>query len=73
MTEPIVSRERIATEALKASETYADVNDACPYPFGTAAGRLFKEIFTKARDQQDKAAACATTTTTTTQQGSATP
>lgn len=59
MTEPIVSRELIESQALKAAETYDDVNDACPYPFGTEAGRLFKATFNEAVLQQKMAIALA--------------
>lgn len=45
MTEPIVSIDAIKTQAREAAAKYTDVNDACPYPFGTAAGRVFKEEF----------------------------
>lgn len=49
MTEPIVSRERIEREARAAAKTYDQVNDACPYPFGTQAGQVFKAEFLRAR------------------------
>lgn len=45
MIEPIVSLDTIKTQAREAAAKYANVNDACPYPFGTAAGRAFKEEF----------------------------
>ena len=59
MSEPIVSIARIEQQALKAAETYDDVNDACPYPFGTEAGRLFKATFNEAVLQQKMAIALA--------------
>lgn len=40
-----LSHDSIQAMALKAAEQYDDVNDACPYPFGTADGQLFKRIF----------------------------
>jgi hypothetical protein len=49
MTEPIVSRARIEREATAAAQKFSDVNTACPYPFDTEAGRMFKEEFNKAR------------------------
>ena len=49
MTEPIVSIDRIKAQALAAARIYTTVNDACPYPFGTQAGKLFKEEFLWAR------------------------
>jgi hypothetical protein len=57
----IISRERIATEALKASEQFDDVNAACPYPFGEPSGQLFKQIFNEAVRQQKAALALANT------------
>ena len=41
MPEPIVPIDRLQTEATAAARQYADVNDACPYPFSSAAGQLF--------------------------------
>ena len=49
MIEPIVSIERIKSEAMAAARQYATVNEACPYPFGTEAGKRFKEEFIWAR------------------------
>lgn len=49
MSEPIISLERIAREAIAAAKIYDNVNDACPYPFGTAAGHDFKTAFVTAR------------------------
>lgn len=45
MTEPIVSIDVVKTQAREAAATYSNVNDACPYPFGSAAGKAFKEEF----------------------------
>lgn len=50
MSEPIVSIERIQEQAFEAARLYSDINDACPYPFGTEAGRVFKEHFVWARN-----------------------
>lgn len=49
MTEPIVSLDTIKTQARDAAAKYSNVNEACPYPFGTAAGQAFKEEFLWAR------------------------
>lgn len=35
----------IGDEARRAAAQYTDVNAACPYPFDTAAGRIFREAF----------------------------
>lgn len=43
--EPIISIARIEREAYQAASQYADINAACPYPFETNAGRLFKQFF----------------------------
>lgn len=50
--EPIVSIERIKRLAQERAAQYSDVNDACPYPFFTGAGRLFKQFFLQAREQR---------------------
>jgi len=47
--EPIVSIERIKREAEHSAALYSDVNAACPYPFFSGAGRLFKQFFLQAR------------------------
>ncbi len=49
MPDPIISRERLEREARAAARTYDNVNDACPYPFGTDAGRIFAAEFKRAR------------------------
>jgi len=41
--------DRIQAEAFAAARKYSNVNDACPYPFHTPEGRLFKEEFLWAR------------------------
>lgn len=48
MTE-LISIERIRREAREAAQRYHDVNDACPYPFGTDAGHAFQAEFKAAR------------------------
>lgn len=50
MTEPIVSLDTIRQQAAKAAQIYGNVNDACPYPFSTQAGREFKAAFELARN-----------------------
>lgn len=49
MTEPIISRAAIEAKARAAAKTYDNVNDACPYPFATEAGKVFKAEFNRAR------------------------
>lgn len=51
VTEPIVSLDQIKQQAAQAAEKFTDVNDACPYPFYTDAGRTFKQEFTRVRMQ----------------------
>jgi hypothetical protein len=43
--EPIIPIEQIRREAAEAARSYSDVNAACPYPFTTEAGRLFRQEF----------------------------
>lgn len=43
--EPIIPIARIEREAIAAAQQHACINAACPYPFGSAAGRLFKQLF----------------------------
>jgi hypothetical protein len=49
MPEPVIPLARIQREAREAAQQYSDVNDACPYPFGTDAGHAFKAEFLAAR------------------------
>ena len=49
MTEPIVSIAHIEQQAREAAAVYDCVNDACPYSFYTAHGRIFKQAFMAAR------------------------
>ena len=40
---------RVEHEAQQAARQYNSVNAACPYPFDTDAGKLFKQFFLQAR------------------------
>ena len=57
MDQQITSVESIQAEAKRAAQRYADVNAACPYPFGTAAGQLFTRYFMEARAAMEQAEA----------------
>lgn len=46
----ITSLERIKLEARQAAAKYSDVNDACPYPWGSGAAIAFKREFLAARE-----------------------
>jgi hypothetical protein len=37
--------DRIKREAREAAARYADINAACPYPFASEEGRVFREEF----------------------------
>lgn len=54
MPYPIISIERVKKQAQEAAQKYANVNDACPYPFQTEAGRVFKDAFFIAREEKQK-------------------
>ncbi len=41
----IMSIAKIDAEATEAAKTYSNVNDCCPYPFDTAAGRIYRLAF----------------------------
>jgi hypothetical protein len=41
----ILSIAKIETEAVEASKTHSNVNDCCPYPFYTPAGRIYRLAF----------------------------
>ena len=41
--------EHIEAEAQKAAWLYDDINDACPYPFGTPAAATFRAAFEAAK------------------------
>lgn len=49
MPEPIESIASIEARAKAAAKVYSDINDACPYPFGTDAAHHFKAAFFAAR------------------------
>lgn len=57
-----IDPEAIRAEAQKAAWQYDHIDDACPYPFGSLAGVIFKEAFLAAQQQQR--AATATTRST---------
>lgn len=42
---PAPTTAQIEAEASAAAQTYDDVNAACPYPFDTEAGRIFRAAF----------------------------
>lgn len=42
-------QDRVAAEARKSALVYDYVNDACPYPFTSEAGEVFKEHFMNTR------------------------
>lgn len=46
MSDPhIVARDRVVQEAREAARQFVDVNDACPYPFDSEHGRIFRREF----------------------------
>lgn len=45
MDHTIISIDKVRREAREAAQHYSDVNDACPYPFCTEAGRVFRSEF----------------------------
>lgn len=47
--EPIIPIEQVRHQARLAASQYSDVNEACPYPFDTEAGRVFREEFNTMR------------------------
>lgn len=49
MPEHIESIASIEARAKAAAKVYSDINDACPYPFGTDAAHHFKAAFFAAR------------------------
>ena len=44
--------ERVRTEAQKAAWEFDTLNEACPYPFATVKGVIFKEAFLTAQAEQ---------------------
>lgn len=59
MPHEIISLGRIEREAKAAAKQYSDINDACPYPFASAAGKAFKADFAAARAAIDAQASTA--------------
>lgn len=47
--------KRIQQEARTAAQQSDDINAACPYPFGSWEGEIFKQEFNTARGQIDLA------------------
>jgi len=47
--------ERIEREAQAAAQEHQDINAACPYPFNSDAGRLFKQFFNLAHESLKQA------------------
>lgn len=60
--EPIISIARLEREANQAATRYTDIDAACPYPFDTNAGKLFKEFFLLAHEKAKKNDPCASGT-----------
>ena len=58
----IIPVARIEREAAQAAKRYTCINDACPYPFGSSAAHLFKQLFLAARENMTKNAICAIST-----------
>ena len=54
-----IDPEAIRAEAQKDAWQYDDLNAACPYPFNTVAGVIYKEAFLAAQAQQRAAIATA--------------
>jgi len=54
MAHEVIPIERIQQQAKTAAQKYANVNDACPYPFQSAAGQVFKEAFFIAREAKER-------------------
>jgi hypothetical protein len=57
--ETIIPISRIEREANAAALQHSDLNAACPYPFDTGAGRLFKQFFLLARENLTQTTVCA--------------
>jgi len=49
--------DAIKAEAEKAAFFHDDINDACPYPFGSLAAQVFRAAFEQARSVQNYGAA----------------
>lgn len=48
----VVSKETIEREAAEAARKGQSLNDSCPYPFRSDAGRYFKACYLQALHQQ---------------------
>ena len=46
--------QAVAREAREAALHYVDVNAACPHPFDSLAGRIFREEFLAERKRLDR-------------------
>jgi len=53
LTPARIDQEAIQAEAQKAAFFHEDINDACPYPFGSLAAQVFRAAFEKARQLQN--------------------
>lgn len=51
ITTTVDSIPRIQAEARAAALEYAELRDACPYPFGSMRARIFSNAFNRAREQ----------------------
>ena len=51
----ILSIDRIEADARRAAGIYKDVNAACPYPFDSTEGRIYREAFIAAQATPTKA------------------
>lgn len=49
MSTPLSRSDRLRAEARQAAAKYTNINDACPYPWGTPAAIEFKREFMAAR------------------------
>lgn len=58
----VIPIARIEREAIAAARQHACINAACPYPFGSAAGRLFKQLYLAAQKNMMKTTSSASTT-----------
>jgi hypothetical protein len=45
--------EKIIAEAKAAAQKYADIKDACPYPFYSDEGHAFKQFFLEEKTKQE--------------------
>ena len=48
----IYSIAKIESDARKAAHEFVDLNDACPYPFHSTAGHVFRLEFYAERDRK---------------------